>query len=134
MIKIPTLFELTLWTAVDYLKDQMSLQDNDLDWYYSIPEIVRENIDTRLSPHDKRLRDLLRRSDNNRVVTHEELERAERETIFFIEDSYEYEDDYRQSKYYDSDDEQAEWPLEEDEEYEEYEDLYYLKFAISNIK
>lgn len=108
----PTLFELCAQTVIDSLKEELALQDPTLvDWYWSIPPLILETyIDPRLSAHDTRLWDLLYRPNNNRIVTEQELQRAEEETR---EDDYncdeDYYEDYRTSRYYDSDDEAAEW-------------------------
>jgi len=98
----PTLFELCARTVIYCMREELTLQDITLlDWYWSIPDVVREKyISPRFSAYDTRLWDLLCRH-NMRIVTEQELQQAEQETQ---EDDYNYDEDYRTSRYYDSDD------------------------------
>ena len=116
-MEIPTLFEFCARTVIFGLREELVLQDSStlLDWYWSIPDVILEKyFDPRLTAYDTRLWDLLYRPNNNRIVTEQELQRAEEETR---EDVYNYDEDYYKSCYYDIDDEAAEWPAKvEDEE------------------
>ena len=115
-MELPTLFEFCARTVIYGLREELALQNSTLlDWYWSIPDLILETyIDHRLSAHDTRLWDLLfNQTNNNRIITEQELQQAEKETR---EDDYNYDEDYYKSCYYDIDDEAAEWPAKVEDE------------------